>query len=324
MPTEPRPSRPRGPSAPLASASCRALTALAVALALGACAAPSGWSGGAAGSAADGPGDRSLAARSVVEPVRDLPKSRRGNMAEYTVFGKRYRTLETAAGYRERGVASWYGSKFHGRDTSSGEPFDMHAMTAAHRHLPLPTFVRVTDVASGRAVIVKVNDRGPFVDDRIVDLSYAAALRLGMLERGTADVVVEALSTHVDASEAALAGGAGSGTGAVLAGAAAVGEGDGGNEGDGTAGADAPAADDGTGAPVIQLGAFRDGARAASLARRAEAHLDTAPSVVHDPGKALWRVRIGPLADAVAVAETLAALATAGIDDYTLMTTTSR
>lgn len=321
MPIESRPSSPRGPSASL-----RAPGALVLALAIGGCAAPSGWSGGAAGSHGDGPGDRSLAARSVVEPVRDLPKSRRGNMAEYTVLGRRYRTLESAAGYRERGVASWYGSKFHGRDTSSGEPFDMHAMTAAHRHLPLPTFVRVTDVASGRSVVVKVNDRGPFVDDRLLDLSYAAALRLGMLESGTADVVVEALSTHTDAPDGeALAGGAGSGAATVLAGGSDAAGGAAGAVGDGgLAAADATVPDGGRDVPVIQLGAFRDGARAASLARRAEAHLDTLPSVVHDPANALWRVRIGPLADAVAVAETLAALATAGIDDYTLVTATSR
>ena len=284
--------------------------ALAAVSAIGGCVALSSPFGGAAG-LADGPGDRALAALSAPEPVRDLPKARRGNMAEYTVRGRRYRTLDSAAGFRERGIASWYGAKFHGRETSSGEPFDMYAMTAAHRHLPLPTFVRVTDLASGRAVTVKVNDRGPFVDDRVIDLSYAAAYTLGMLESGTADVRIEALSTHLpSAPPAALAAPARARP----------------SEPSGGSGARTAATDDsGVGsASFIQIGAFRDDTRAHALARRVAPYLSGAPLVRADSGRALWRVRIGPLADASARDAALAALARAGIDDYTLVTATSR
>ncbi|SVD43975.1 uncharacterized protein METZ01_LOCUS396829, partial [marine metagenome] len=91
------------------------------------------------------------------------------------VLGKTYRVLDTSYGYQERGVASWYGTKFHGRITSSGEPYDMYAMTAAHKSLPLPTYVRVRNLKNNRSIIVRVNDRGPFVDNRLIDLSYSAA-----------------------------------------------------------------------------------------------------------------------------------------------------
>lgn len=128
--------------------------------------------------------------------VRNLPKSRTGNMAQYTVFGKQYRVMDTAANFSERGTASWYGKKFHGRKTSSGEIYDMYAMTAAHKHLPLPTYVRVTNLENGKSIVVKVNDRGPFVGDRIIDLSYTAAQALAMAEQGVAQVQVDALSTH--------------------------------------------------------------------------------------------------------------------------------
>ncbi len=103
--------------------------------------------------------------------------------------------LDSAAGYRQRGTASWYGSKFHGRRTSSGEPYDMHLATAAHKTLPLPTYAEVTNLDNGRKVIVKINDRGPFKDDRLIDLSYGAALRLGMIGTGTAKVEVRAIDS---------------------------------------------------------------------------------------------------------------------------------
>lgn len=144
----------------------------------------------------DGPGSR-FGVYKKAETVRNLPKSRTGNMPEYTVFGKQYKVMDSAVGFAEEGVASWYGSKFHGRKTSSGEEYDMYAMTAAHKHLPLPTFVRVTDMDSGREIVVKVNDRGPFVGDRIIDLSFAAAKALNMTERGTANVRIVALSSHL-------------------------------------------------------------------------------------------------------------------------------
>ncbi len=101
--------------------------------------------------------------------------------------------METSEGYREVGIASWYGGYFHGRRTSSGDVYDMYQMTAAHKSLPLPTYVRVTHLGNGRSVVLRVNDRGPFVGDRIIDLSFAAATKLGMAEQGTAQVEVVAL-----------------------------------------------------------------------------------------------------------------------------------
>ncbi len=124
----------------------------------------------------------------------NLPLSKTGNRP-YTVFGRQYRPLKSAKAYRAEGMASWYGTKFHGRKTASGEAYDMYAMSAAHRTLPLPSFLRVTNLSNQRSVIVKVNDRGPFVnpDQRIVDLSYAAASRLGIVATGTARVRLEAV-----------------------------------------------------------------------------------------------------------------------------------
>ncbi|HRW67767.1 MAG TPA: septal ring lytic transglycosylase RlpA family protein [Candidatus Competibacter sp.] len=137
------------------------------------------------------------AAPSGDEPIpRVEPPSRSGNADTYVVFGRRYRVRETSEGYREEGTASWYGEDFHGRKTSSGPLYDMYELTAAHKNLPLPTYVRVTNLENGRSTVVKVTDRGPFVPGRIIDLSYAAALRLDMLERGTALVEVAALEPY--------------------------------------------------------------------------------------------------------------------------------
>ncbi|MEQ8858451.1 MAG: septal ring lytic transglycosylase RlpA family protein [Pseudomonadales bacterium] len=131
---------------------------------------------------------------SLPDPIpRKEPPSNRGNPASYTVHGRTYRVMESAAGYYATGLASWYGRKFHGRQTSSGEPFDMFTLTAAHRSLPIPTYVRVTNLDNGRHSVVRVNDRGPFHSDRIIDLSYAAAVKLGFADHGTARVRVEVL-----------------------------------------------------------------------------------------------------------------------------------
>jgi peptidoglycan lytic transglycosylase len=119
------------------------------------------------------------------------PRSSHGNPPYYDVNGRRYQVLASADGYTERGVASWYGPDFQGHNTSSGEPYDMYAMTAAHRTLPLPCYARVTNLANGRSVIVRINDRGPFIANRIVDLSYTAALRLDIVRTGTAFVELE-------------------------------------------------------------------------------------------------------------------------------------
>lgn len=127
-----------------------------------------------------------------LEP-RHEPLSRQGNMSSYSVLGQTYTVLNTAENYLSTGVASWYGKKFHGHLTSNGEYYDMYGLSAAHRSLPLPTYVRVTNLNNGREVIVRVNDRGPFHSDRIIDLSYAAAYKLDMLNSGTAPVTVEAI-----------------------------------------------------------------------------------------------------------------------------------
>lgn len=133
------------------------------------------------------------------------PLSRYGNPASYVVYGKRYHTLSSSKGYKERGLASWYGTKFQGKRTSSGEPYDLYGMTAAHKTLPLPTYVEVTNLRNDRSVIVKVNDRGPFHDDRLIDLSYTAAVKLGITGHGTGHVEVEAIATGTPARSTAAA-----------------------------------------------------------------------------------------------------------------------
>jgi rare lipoprotein A len=125
---------------------------------------------------------------------RKEPLSKYGNKSPYEVNGKTYRILSSAEGYREDGIASWYGAKFHGHTTSNGEVFDMNKISAAHKTLPLPSWVRVTNLDNGKSIDVRVNDRGPFHGGRIIDLSYAAAVKLGYQDKGTARVRVEALS----------------------------------------------------------------------------------------------------------------------------------
>lgn len=127
------------------------------------------------------------------------PRSKVGNRATYSVLGKKYHLLQNPGGYAEQGLASYYGNKFHGRRTSNLEVYDMYAFTAAHKTLPLPSFARVTNLENGKSVVVRVNDRGPFHDGRIVDLSYAAAVKLGITQRGTGKVEVRALTPGTEA-----------------------------------------------------------------------------------------------------------------------------
>ena len=163
------------------SCRCRTSTAIGIVLclSLAGCSPQAGNLRGPTGSSAAGG-----------QPER----SSRGNPPFYDVLGKRYHVLESSEGYRARGVASWYGRDFHGLSTSSGEIYDMNAMTAAHTTLPLPTWVEVTNLENGKRIVVKVNDRGPFVANRLIDLSYAAAKELDMVRNGTARVEVRALS----------------------------------------------------------------------------------------------------------------------------------
>ena len=125
---------------------------------------------------------------------RAEPRGTRGNPPFYEVFGKRYYVLPSSVGFIERGTASWYGPGFHAASTSLGEPYDMYAMTAAHKTLPLPAYAEVTNLRNGRKVVVRINDRGPFVGDRIIDLSYTAAAKLDMLLQGTAPVEVRVIT----------------------------------------------------------------------------------------------------------------------------------
>jgi rare lipoprotein A len=145
-------------------------------------------------SPSDGAPGRDVDVSAIPDAVPRLePLSRYGNPPSYEVGGRRYYVRNSSQGYAERGIASWYGTKFHGRRTSSGEPYDVYAMTAAHKDLPLPTFARVTNLQNGRSIVVRINDRGPFHDNRIIDLSYVAAKKLGILPEGTGLVEVRAL-----------------------------------------------------------------------------------------------------------------------------------
>ena len=135
---------------------------------------------------------------------RAEPRGSRGNPPFYEVFGKRYYVMAKSDGWVERGTASWYGPGFHSASTSLGEPYDMYAMTAAHKTLPIPCYAEVTNLRNGRRVVVRINDRGPFVGDRIIDLSYTAAAKLDMLTAGTAPVEMRVLTPGRDAPGSAL------------------------------------------------------------------------------------------------------------------------
>lgn len=176
----------------------RALALVAMALAVAACApqlrdsAPEPGRG----PVSDGPPAHGQFDPSRIQyPVpRPEPRSPYGNHSPYQVLGVTYEVLPSARGYQEVGIASWYGTKFHGRATSSGEPYDMYQLTAAHRTLPLPTYAEVRHLENGRSIIVRINDRGPFHPDRIIDLSWAAAVKLGIDQAGTGPVEVTAIT----------------------------------------------------------------------------------------------------------------------------------
>jgi rare lipoprotein A len=162
--------------------------ALALAALLGGCGGGAGYYKG------DGPGgpppanlDRIADAKPRSEPLNH------GANTPYTALGRRYVPYTSLKPYRARGVATWYGRKFHGKKTASGERYDMYAMTAAHTTLPIPSYARVTNLANGKSIVVRINDRGPFLADRIIDLSYAGAYKLGYLNAGSAKVEVEAI-----------------------------------------------------------------------------------------------------------------------------------
>lgn len=163
------------------------LLALSASLLLNACSTPI---------EKDGPPKGRIDVSQIHNPTpRQEPKSRYGNPSSYVIAGKRYYVLPTSDGYKKKGIASWYGTKFHGRLTSSREPYDMLAMTAASPELPIPCYAEVTNLENGERIIVRVNDRGPFAPNRIIDLSYAAATKLGFSQKGTALVEVKTITT---------------------------------------------------------------------------------------------------------------------------------
>jgi rare lipoprotein A len=153
----------------------------------------------------DGPGDKPPADMASIPDAtpRSEPPHRFANRP-YQAFGRNYAPLSSAAGFRQQGRASWYGKRYHGQKTSSGEVYDMYAMTAAHPVLPIPSYVRVTNVANGRSVVVRINDRGPFRSERVIDLSYTAAWKLGFVEAGSALVQVETVDATGSARSAAV------------------------------------------------------------------------------------------------------------------------
>jgi rare lipoprotein A len=223
------------------------------------------------------------------------PRSRSGNPPFYDVFGKRYYVLSSSVGYVERGVASWYGPGFHKVRTSTGETYDMYGMTAAHKTLPLPAYVSVTNLQNGRSIVVRVNDRGPFVGNRIIDLSYTAASKLDMLRNGTAMVEVRS----IDAPSPALTASTG-GTAAAA-----------------TESAPPSAAPIANTALFVQAGAFSDPANAERLAEKLRGG-SYGKVFVRDneiAGRRMYRVRIGPVPDVAEFDRIVAALDRLGIKD---------
>jgi rare lipoprotein A len=209
------------------------------------------------------------------------PRSKLGNPPFYDVLGHRYFVLASAVGYDERGVASWYGPTFHGLRTATGEPYDMYAMTAAHKTLPLPCYVQVTNLRNGRSVVVRVNDRGPFVANRLIDLSYTAAAKLDMLREGTTLVEVRAIIPGEPPSEAL------------------------------TRAEESPPPE-----LFVQVGAFQDQGNALRLFERLRAAGFANAFVLSRPEKSrLYRVRVGPVAGVAQYDDLVARLARFGISD---------
>jgi rare lipoprotein A len=185
------------------------LSAAALLLLLGGCSVVSGRGPAAAGSAVTRPAVVPLQGGLTPAQIAAIPdavprletRTRSGNPPFYDVLGRHYTLLASPEGYVERGVASWYGPGFHGISTSLGEPYDMYGMTAAHKTLPIPCYARVTNLGNGHSVVVRINDRGPFVANRLIDLSYTAAAKLDMLRGGTAMVEVRVITPGDPASE---------------------------------------------------------------------------------------------------------------------------
>jgi rare lipoprotein A len=251
------------------------------------------------------------------------PRSEHGNPPFYVVAGRRYAVLQSSTGYVERGVASWYGTEFHGLRTSTGESYDMFAMTAAHKTLPLPCYARITNLSNGRSAVVRINDRGPFVANRIVDLSYSAAAKLDMIRNGTAFVQLEVLTpaaptvtASLPVSTPAVAAttlGVSSVPPATTLSAPA-------------AGASSPAPADAVPSPVsapttfyIQVGAYSKAQNADNVARRLRVNgIEHVMTLAPTATQALQRVRIGPIQSVQQFDKLIAQLQTLGFPNARL------
>ena len=286
----------------------KAATLAAVVLVLAACASsPSEQSsGGSTMSASDAyqasryniQQDRGPSRQIDPSQIREVipmiePRTLAGNKSPYTVNGLTYRVMPSEEGYRERGFASWYGEKFHGHKTSNGEIYDMYQISAAHKTMPIPGFLRVTNLENERSIIVRVNDRGPFHSDRVIDLSYAAAYMLGFDNKGTAMVEVEAIVPTLAGPGTRPAGGAVATAAPVRA---TIAEGS----------TSSSAASNGAQEQYLQVGAFSDLRAAEQLSAKLR-DLTSRPVFIRsvESGAAnqpLHRVRVGPIPDAAEAA----------------------
>lgn len=217
-------------------------------------------------------------------PGSPEPLSRYGNPEFYDVLGTRYVPLKSARGYRERGIASWYGPDFHGGLTSTREAYDMYRMTGAHKLLPLPTWVEVTNLENGRKVTLRVNDRGPFKDNRIIDLSYAAALALDVVRPGTAFVEVRAIESPVAPNSPAP-----------------------------TMQVAAPRAQ-----MYLQVGAFGDKSNAERLQAKLNSMFSDRVRIFAEPAQSprLYKVQVGPVRDVAHADQMVAALVSIGFHEH--------
>lgn len=265
------------------------LLAFALAITLTAC--------GGANIKGDGPGSARIPDLPSDPTPRQEPRSKYGNGPVYEVFEKRYTVMPSSNGYRERGVASWYGNKFHGNLTSNREVYNMYAMTAAHKTLPLPTYVRVRNLRNNKSVVVRVNDRGPFISNRIIDLSYAAALKLDMIRDGTSMVEVTAYPFEAPQGDHTTSVSSTSPPAATAPQAA-------------------------SNKIFVQVGAFGERANAERRLRLLS-QAGISNGVIHEDastGTPLYRVRIGPIADVVQYDILVEELERAGITDPYLIT----
>lgn len=223
---------------------------------------------------------------------REEPRSRYGNGPYYKVRGQTYKVMDSSHAYQERGVASWYGKKFHGRMTSNQEPYDMYGMTAAHKTLPLPTYVRVRNLKNNRSIVVRVNDRGPFIDNRLIDLSYSAALKLDMVKAGTGLVEVTAISYEEPAPRRATST-------------------------NGTTPRSEPGTD-----IFVQVGAFgeTDNARRRLSVLRKSGFRSAFVHTDNNVSPTLYRVRIGPISDVTQYDSIVEKLQRLGISETHLVT----